>query len=230
MRVNWKPNPKQSGDVFPSDAIYYGCNGLGLYPEHGCQTRSSKLPMHVTFSYLNHLLRGKFVFSVVQTPLHRKSAFLNAVLSVVFGCSNKKVCRVTARGVVARMANPLAFWNWPIVKLPRKSMSKNGYSTWKAECAVTSLGSWTKTGSAVTQPLPAIVWAKLSNPFPESLGNDLWGSAFLSPPIERFSTGWGPWGSVFSHRSVRLICAKLSASLKAREHFAIMPCKSPDYN
>jgi len=99
-----------------------------------------------------------------------KSTFFNRVLSVLFGCSQKQVLRITARRVVATMTDEQPIDGCVVGEEKSQPMRSNTLAV-QPKTSVT-------LGVTIAHPGPALIWQPHFHLLPKSLANWL----FLSFP------------------------------------------------
>ncbi len=111
-----------------------------------CQRMTTYLEWLIFGSNLKHLSLIKFCTSVSTSKVSLKSIFSFGIPHIIPVGANKEVSNITARRIIAGVANLLIFWNWSISKNPYKSVHSENY-IFKTSDAVT-------LGAALTIPFP----------------------------------------------------------------------------
>lgn len=112
-----------ASDAAPSNALDDALNGLLIEPK-GPTQRAQRLAIGVALAQSDHLAFNQFGCRIARANHHlpTNSATLPHVGKIVQLAPEPEMCGVTARWVVAEMANNHAIGNRPIGQLPRDAM------------------------------------------------------------------------------------------------------------
>lgn len=166
----------------------------------------------VFYSDLFHNLLRKFAHSVSfsSQPCLLKSSLLNRIVKVFLFRSKEQMIRITARRIIAGVTAKFSIRNLSMCLFPSKPRSCHQFS-FDTKSSISS--------PFYISPIPTFVRKSLFHFGPKSINDEPDVQMFLGSDSSsnlQCSTGVFVSLTIFLHRSVRLICATLSARQSAR--------------